>query len=233
MDPAANEKRDVLNAKTRWIVYLVRCADGTLYCGITNNLKQRLKTHNLGKGAKYTRSRTPVTLVGTSSQMTKSDALKMEYRIKRTHAKKKRFKLQSGKVYVNMGNTQFFTEIRTELQMIAKSVNQLSDSIAAIAIAIEKLAPTDLPADLSVGNKVKRAPLRKKVLIKHGVVEQIKRVPATKIVYDIIKNSTQGIDTAALMKATGFNQRKIHNITFRLKKQGRVKSGQRGLYMKA
>ena len=44
-------------------VYLVECADGTLYCGWTNDLKQRIRTHNTGKGAKYTRSRRPVRLV--------------------------------------------------------------------------------------------------------------------------------------------------------------------------
>ena len=132
-----------------------------------------------------------------------------------------------------MGVSQIFNEIRAELQLVVKSVNQLSESIATISTALEKLASADLPADVSAGNSVKRAPLRKKVLIKHGVVEQIKRVPATKIVYNIIQNSPQGIDTAALMKATGFNQRKIHNITFRLKKKGRIKSRQRGLYMKA
>lgn len=43
--------------------YILRCADGTYYCGWTNNLDRRLKAHNEGKGAKYTRSRRPVALV--------------------------------------------------------------------------------------------------------------------------------------------------------------------------
>jgi len=71
-----------LSPDKNWVVYLVRCADQSLYCGITNNLEKRLKAHNLGKGAKYTRSRLPVELLGTSSEMTKSDALKLERRIK-------------------------------------------------------------------------------------------------------------------------------------------------------
>jgi len=54
-----------------------------LYCGITNNLKNRLTSHNTGRGARYTRSRRPVELAGASSEMTKSDALKLEYRIKK------------------------------------------------------------------------------------------------------------------------------------------------------
>jgi putative endonuclease len=53
-----------------------------LYCGITNNLKSRLASHNTGRGARYTRSRRPVELACASSEMTKSDALKLEYRVK-------------------------------------------------------------------------------------------------------------------------------------------------------
>jgi len=191
-------------------------------------LNKRLQAHNLGKGAKYTRSRAPVVIAGTSSKMTKSDALKLEHRIKRTPANRKRFKLESGKAYLKMENAQILQQIQNELKMVAKSVKHLSDSVGNIASAIEKLAQTDESMD----SKVKRAPVRKKVLIKHGVVAKIKRIPATKIVYDIIQKSAQGIDTASLMKATGFNQRKIHNITFRLKNQGRIKSEERGVYKK-
>lgn len=217
-----------MNSDNQWVVYLVRCADDSLYCGITNNLERRLAAHNRGKGAKYTKSRIPVVLAGSSFKMTKSDALKLEHCIKRTPTNRKRFELESGEAYLKMENTHLLLEIRNELQAIVKSIQQLSDSVGNIVSAIEKRSP----ADVSMVNKVNRAPVRKKVLIKHGKVEQIKRVPATKIVYDIIQNSAQGIDTAALMKATGFNQRKIHNITFRLKKQGRIRSGLRGLYKK-
>ncbi len=79
--------------KRQWIVYLVQCSDKSLYCGITNNLENRLAAHNAGKGAKYTRSRRPVTLVGTSSEMTRSDALKLEYRVKQVPSNKKEFEL--------------------------------------------------------------------------------------------------------------------------------------------
>ena len=70
-------------------VYLIRCSDGSLYCGITNNLKNRLAAHNSGSGAKYTRARRPVTLVGVSATMTRNDALKLEYRVKQVPAGKK------------------------------------------------------------------------------------------------------------------------------------------------
>jgi putative endonuclease len=66
----------------KWVVYLVRCFDDSLYCGITKDLNNRIKDHNSGKGAKYTRSRRPVKQVGISSKLTKSEALIFEYRIK-------------------------------------------------------------------------------------------------------------------------------------------------------
>ncbi len=76
--------------KREWVVYLIQCSDDSLYCGITNNLKNRLAAHNLGRGAKYTRFRRPVTLVGVGSKMTKSEALKLEYRVKKVPAGKKK-----------------------------------------------------------------------------------------------------------------------------------------------
>ena len=72
-----------------WVVYLLRCSDNSLYCGISNSIERRLEKYNSGRGAKYTKSRTPVELVGKSSEMTKSEALKLEYRIKRTPVDKK------------------------------------------------------------------------------------------------------------------------------------------------
>jgi putative endonuclease len=66
-----------------WHCYLLRCADGTLYCGITNDLEKRLNAHNAGEGAKYTRGRTPVKLVYRETCEDKSAALKRELQIKR------------------------------------------------------------------------------------------------------------------------------------------------------
>ena len=65
-----------------WVVYLIRCRDDSLYCGVTNNLEKRIATHNSGKGAKYTRPRLPVVLVVVSKVMSRSAALKLEYKVK-------------------------------------------------------------------------------------------------------------------------------------------------------
>lgn len=62
--------------------YIVQCSDGTLYTGWTNDLDKRIKAHNSGKGAKYTRSRLPVELVYAKEHATKEEAAKDEYRIK-------------------------------------------------------------------------------------------------------------------------------------------------------
>ena len=62
--------------------YILKCSDDTLYCGWTNDLEKRIKTHNEGKGAKYTRSRLPVTLVYFEKFATSVEAQKREYEIK-------------------------------------------------------------------------------------------------------------------------------------------------------
>ncbi|MBQ6570241.1 MAG: GIY-YIG nuclease family protein [Clostridia bacterium] len=63
--------------------YILRCCDGTLYTGWTNDLKARVQTHNSGKGARYTRCRLPVTLVYYESFETRKEAMRREYQIKR------------------------------------------------------------------------------------------------------------------------------------------------------
>lgn len=72
-----------------WVVYILECADGTLYTGITNNLSERIKTHNSGKGGKYTRTRLPVVLRAYNEAQDRSEASKEEYRIKKLSRKKK------------------------------------------------------------------------------------------------------------------------------------------------
>ena len=64
-------------------VYIVECRDGTLYTGYATDVSRRIKTHNEGKGAKYTRTRRPVHLLHKEVYETKSEALKREYAIKK------------------------------------------------------------------------------------------------------------------------------------------------------
>ena len=68
---------------TGWFVYILRCRDGTLYTGIAVDLERRLEAHRSGAGAKYTRSRRPVTLAYHERQPDRSRALRREAAIRR------------------------------------------------------------------------------------------------------------------------------------------------------
>lgn len=80
-----------------WYLYIVQCSDNSLYTGITKALDARLKLHNLGKAAKYTRVRKPVKLVYFQSELTESEARKLEIKIKKLPRQKKLELIQSGK----------------------------------------------------------------------------------------------------------------------------------------
>ena len=67
----------------RWVVYVLRCGDGSLYTGITNHLARRLAAHRAGTASRYTRSRRPVRLVYQERRRTRSAALRREAAIKR------------------------------------------------------------------------------------------------------------------------------------------------------
>jgi putative endonuclease len=72
-----------------WSVYLLRCSDGTIYTGVTNDLDKRLAAHNRGNASRFTRGRLPVTLLCASRPMAKAEAFRLEYRIKRLQKDKK------------------------------------------------------------------------------------------------------------------------------------------------
>ena len=72
-----------------WTVYILECGDGTLYTGITDDLPRRLKAHERGRGAKYTRGRGPLKLCYRETLPDKSSALKRECAIKRLSRQEK------------------------------------------------------------------------------------------------------------------------------------------------
>lgn len=69
--------------KPLWVVYVLRCADGSLYTGVTNDLDHRIATHRAGKGSAYTRSRLPVRLIYTERRANRGAAQSREAAIKR------------------------------------------------------------------------------------------------------------------------------------------------------
>ena len=72
-----------------WYVYMLRCSDRTLYTGITNDLSARIRAHNAGTGAKYTRGRGPVELVYSEELPSQGEALRREYAIKQLKKEQK------------------------------------------------------------------------------------------------------------------------------------------------
>ena len=86
MNPPENTTEKISG---RPCVYILECSDGTLYTGWTNDITKRVKVHNSGKGAKYTRARRPVTVVWREELEDKGAALRREAAIKRlTHPQK-------------------------------------------------------------------------------------------------------------------------------------------------
>ncbi len=69
--------------------YILECSDGTYYTGWTNQIEKRVKDHNAGKGAKYTKSRLPVKLVYLEESTTKEEAMRREYAIKQLSRQEK------------------------------------------------------------------------------------------------------------------------------------------------
>ncbi len=77
-----------------WIVYILKCSDGSLYTGITNNIENRVKAHQNGKGAKYTKGRGPFTIIYQERYISRSTASKREIEIKNLNHQEK-LKLKS------------------------------------------------------------------------------------------------------------------------------------------
>lgn len=92
----ARKRRPTRGARRRWRVYFLRCADGSLYAGATNDLARRVAQHAAGKGARYTRSRLPVFLVYDEPARDRSAALRREAALKRL-ARREKLALVAGK----------------------------------------------------------------------------------------------------------------------------------------
>lgn len=88
-----------------WLCYILRCADGTLYTGITNDIVKRLAAHNAGTASKYTRARGPLTLVFAEGCADKPSALKREMEVKGLSRAKKLI-LAAGKARPSVGRVR-------------------------------------------------------------------------------------------------------------------------------
>ena len=207
----------------KWVVYLVRCSDKSLYCGISNDLKSRVIEHNLGKGAKYTRSRRPVDLVGISPEMTKSEALKLEYRIKQLPADKKLSQLTKKENEMT---------IRQDLKALQNEFKAIEKKMEKLITAVEKSEKPKV-AKKTTAKPVKAKTIKRSPAQKAPVKKKTAQPTATDQVIGIIKRSKKGVNTATLMTKTGFDQRKIWSIINRASKAGKIKRAGKGIYLGA
>ncbi|MCM3734189.1 GIY-YIG nuclease family protein [Fictibacillus nanhaiensis] len=91
----------MVNKNGNHFVYILECSDGTYYTGYTNEISQRLRKHEEGKGAKYTRGRGPLKLVFQQSFQTKQEAMRMEFAVKKlSRAEKERIIIEGSVSYV-------------------------------------------------------------------------------------------------------------------------------------
>lgn len=81
--PGSKKSQEYRMRENQNVTYILKCSDGTLYTGWTNNMEKRLEAHNSGCGAKYTRGRTPVSLVYLELHDTKQEAMQREFQIKK------------------------------------------------------------------------------------------------------------------------------------------------------
>jgi len=178
--------------------------------------------------------------------MTKSEALKLEYRIKQVAAGKKICELTTEEA--NMAK-----DLKKELQLVSKEIKALSKKIDKLLVAAGKAAkakpkiakkakPAKKAAPKAKKTAVKKAPAKKiaakkapakKAAAKKTPAKKAAKVTAADRVLKVINRTKKGIDTSGLMKKTGFDNKKVANIIFKLKKQGKIKNPEKGIYVKA
>jgi hypothetical protein len=111
------------------------------------------------------------------------------------------------------------SQLQKDLQAVLKSLKQVTRKTESIAKRLESLEQTR-----DVRKPTAKAPLRGKT---------VKKATASETVLTVIKRYKKGVDNATLRSKTGFDSRKIRDILYRLKKQGKIKSEGKGVYLKA
>ena len=112
-------------------------------------------------------------------------------------------------------------QLKKDLKTVAKDLKRLTQKTDKMIKRLEKL------------EKAQAAKKPKAKAVRKTTAKKPTRVSASGTVLAIVKRSRKGIDTATLEKKTGFKGRKIRDIIFRLRKQGKIKSERKGVYVKA
>ena len=186
-------------------VYILKCSDNTFYTGYTNDLDKRVKAHNEGKGAKYTRSRSPAVLVYHEVFDTKKEAMSREWHIKHDMTREEKIKLIESSAN---SLTDFGSEHRMETSnaKALKYIEQRNESMAddkkieatkteeVKAAPAKKATAKKAPAKAAAKAPAKNAAAKKTAAKKPG------RKPAKKLGKIILEIDGQQIDIKALEK---------------------------------
>ncbi len=153
--------------------------------------------------------------------MNKSEALKFEYRVKQLPADKKISKLKREENEMT---------IKQDLQALNKDIQALGKTINKLIAAVEKGETTKV-AKKATTKPIKAKTTKKAPAKKAPAKKKTAQPTATDQVLNIIKRSKKGVNTATLMKKTGFNQKKVTNILQRTYKQGKIMRVRKGVYV--
>lgn len=117
--------------------------------------------------------------------------------------------------------------LKKNLQAVIRELNKIAKNVDRLIIALDKL-------EKPKAKTVKTKPAKKVAVKKPAAKKVVTKKPVTSVdtVLKIINRYKKGVDTATLIKKTGFDQKKIHNVVYKLKKQGKVKSVGKGVYLK-
>ena len=120
-------------------------------------------------------------------------------------------------------------EFESFLKTVGDGLRALAQGIGAIANKLDNLADAEADEKAKPGGRQKKSPVKTKRETTSGGKNETNAVD---VVYKAISSSKKGVDLATLAKKTGFEKRKIQNAIYRLKKQGKVRSVAKGVYMK-
>ena len=114
-------------------------------------------------------------------------------------------------------------EVQSLLTLISDGLKILAQGAEAIAEKVDEIAETQYVGKPKGKKPVKRTPRKK----------EVKSTTAADTVFKVISRSKKGVSTSTIMEKTGFTRKQVSNIVFRLKKQGRIKNVEKGIYLKS
>ncbi|MFC1516888.1 hypothetical protein ACFL7E_09065 [Thermodesulfobacteriota bacterium] len=121
--------------------------------------------------------------------------------------------------------------LKKNLKSLKKDLNAITKKVDKMIAAVGKVEKPKVTKKAKP--KLVKPKPKKKIVAKKSVAKKVTKTTDADTVFNIIKRYKKGVGTAALMKNIGFDQKKVFNIVYKLKKQGKIKSAGKGVYVKA